>query len=86
MTLLLQLRDAAKTERDELVRYNLKLIADELDGACTRFATDPTTDNLTAVNGHWVHGVRMLDFASKRGGSGGSGVGLKEGALLTEAA
>jgi hypothetical protein len=85
-TLMFHLREAARVERDALIKWNLKTIADELDSACTAFAKDRTADNLTAVNGHWAHGVRILDYASKTDRPGGNGAGLKEGALLQQVA
>lgn len=85
-TLLFQLREAARTEADELIKFNLKMIADELDSAIVKFALSATADNLQKVNGHWSHGVRMLDFAGKRPGNGGRGGAFKEGALLAAAA
>lgn len=85
-SLLLKLRDAARIEKDELIRFNLKLIADQLDEAIRDFTKVPTGDNLTAVNGYWSHGLRMLSFAGKRNGPGGAGGGLKEGAKLANVA
>jgi hypothetical protein len=84
--MIFKLREAARVERDELIKWNLKTIADELDHACTAFAKDQTTENLMAVNCHWSHGVRILGYASKTDRPGGNGAGLKEGALLQAAA
>lgn len=81
-TLPQQLGEAARNERDELIKFNLGLIADELNSAIKKFSDHPSADNLIAVNSHWAHGIRMLDFASTRGGGGSTGAGLKEGALL----
>lgn len=86
-SILLTLRDAAKVERDELVRFNLKLIADELADALKANADDPTPANMIKLNGKWAQGMRMLDFAGRRNGAPtGNGAGLKEGALLQVAA
>lgn len=86
-TMLLQLREAARAERDSLVKFNLKKVADELDTAIKTFGALPISDNLSAVNGLWARAVRQLGFASGPTGDGGKrGAGLKEGAKLTEAA
>lgn len=86
-TLLFQLREAARVEYDELVRFNLKHAADQLDDAVTKFAAEPTQARLIDVNGFWAHGVRMLDNAGRRKPrNGGNGAGLKEGALLAAVA
>jgi hypothetical protein len=85
-TLLLQLREAARVERDKLIQFNLKLIADELDRDIAAFAKNPTAAALTAVNGKWAQAMRTLSFAGQRNTPGGNGAGLKEGALLTRVA
>lgn len=72
-TLLFQLRDAARTESDELVRYNLKLCADELQQSLRALTYNPTETNLRLVNGHWTHGMRILSYAGTRNGPGGGG-------------
>lgn len=85
-TLLLQLRNAAMQERNELVRYNLKLAADLIDQALTRFTADPTTSRLATLQSEWSNGLRVLGYAGKTSYPGGNGSGLTEGALLAEAA
>ena len=80
-TLLFQLREAARTEADELVRLNLKLCADELQQSLHNFTLSPTEMNLRLVNGHWIHGVKVLSYAGTRKGPWGGGA-LKEGARL----
>ena len=86
MTLLLKLREAARVERDKLIQFNLRLVADELDKAIRAFAADPTATALSFVNGHWANGTRLLTFATTRGDGGSTGAGLKEGAQLAVAA
>lgn len=86
MTLLFQLREAARVEHDELVKFNLKHAADQLSESCAKFAVDPTTAQLQVVNGYWSHAVRMLDYAGRRNGGGTTGAGLKESALLQKIA
>jgi len=63
-SLLLQLRDAAKVERDELTRFNMRTAADELDVALRAFKDAPNGSNLAIINGLWARGVRVLGFAT----------------------
>lgn len=84
-TLLFHLREAARVECSEFTKWKLKNVADELDVAITAFATDPTSDNLVTVNGLWSQAYRMLGPDGVTGG-GSSGAGLKEGALIQQAA
>lgn len=85
-TFLLELREAARVEPDHLVKFNLGLVADELTKAIRAFTDNPTAATLTALNSHWAHGWRLLKYATGRSGGGGNGAGLREPALLTEAA
>lgn len=85
-SLLLTLRETAKAERDKLIRYNLRLVADELADAIAKFTAMPNGANLATLNGRWAHGIRMLNFAGNRNDSGGRGAGLKEGAKLAQVA
>jgi len=86
LTLLLELREAARVERDQLVKFNLKHVADELAGLIKAFAEDPTDVNLRNLNGKWSYAVRLLGYAGRTGDPNGKGSGLKEGALLAKVA
>jgi hypothetical protein len=86
-SLLFHLREAARVESNELTKWKLKDVADNLDTAITTFAADPTTDNMIAVNGLWSRAYRMLGPDGVTGGKpGGNGAGLTEGALLQQVA
>lgn len=54
------LRDAAVDSQNELVRYNLNLIAAELEDAITAFKSNATEENLRRMTGHWSHGVGIM--------------------------
>jgi hypothetical protein len=81
-SLLLQLRDAAKVERDELTRFNMRTVADDLSVAIRAFQTTPTGTNLTTLQGLWVRGIRVLSFANPidPSTSGGAKMRLQEAA------
>lgn len=64
VSLLLQLRNAAKVERDELIKFKMRRAADDLDVALKTFTIAPNGANLLAVNGLWASGVRVLGFAT----------------------
>lgn len=59
------LRNAAVDCQDEMIRFNLNIIAAELEDALSALAKSPTVDNLTAVIGHHAHGKRMMDHAKR---------------------
>lgn len=64
MKLLLELRNAAKIERDSLTAFNMRKAADELDIAMREFKDTSTGAALTTLNGCWSRGLRMLGRAS----------------------
>jgi len=79
--LLGQLHEAAKVERDELIKFNLNCCKNEVWDAMRAFEAEPTGDNLVVLNGKWSLGVRLLGFHTAKN-DGGSGAGLMEGARL----
>lgn len=58
-----QLRDAMRTERDELVRFNLAESADNLQAALNNFNTVPTGQFLILVNSEWASAVLVFGNA-----------------------
>jgi hypothetical protein len=56
-----RLREAVRTERDEVIRLNLRTTADNLEAAIKALSANPVTANMSAVQGYWARGVRMLD-------------------------
>ena len=82
MSFLLELRNAAKIEREEGIRFNLKLLADELQSALKALVSAPTADNMKTVNGKWAQAYCLLEAVKNRPGSDPSGAGLKEDARL----
>lgn len=65
MTMIQTLRDAAADAQDEMIRFNLNIIAAELEDALGALARAPTSDNLQVVVGHHAHGKRMMDHAKR---------------------
>lgn len=81
MTFLLKLRTTADACTDELKRYPLKSLADELADRIAVLYNDPTAENMQALNGCWVRAQKLYDTVSvnndpPRGGH------LREGAEL----
>lgn len=85
-SLLLRLREAAKTDRDEPIRLLLRRAADNLQDAVGRVAKLPTKDSMTNLNGCWSQAIRALGQAKGPPENTTHGAGLGEGALLAEAA
>lgn len=85
-TFLLELREAARVELDHVVKFDLGLVADEITAALRALAADPTDANMQALNGHWAHGKRLLNYATKRGGGGPGGGKMTDPALAAEIA
>ena len=63
--MLTALRNAAIDCQDETIRFNLNIIAAELEDALGSLARAPTEDNLRAVVGHHAHGKHMMDHATR---------------------
>lgn len=70
-SLLLQLRDAAKVERDELTRFRMRQTADALSQAIAAFKDSSNCNTLTEVNAQWARGIRVLGFATAVDPNGG---------------
>lgn len=60
-TILLLLRESAMTNRSEQYRETARTCADQLDKAISKFAADPTYDNLIDVNGLFALGHRIME-------------------------
>jgi hypothetical protein len=60
MTLLLQLRDAAKKCSNPEWQVGLRKLADDLNDSTVLFYTDPTAERLITVNGLWARGEWLL--------------------------
>jgi hypothetical protein len=58
-----QLRQASQNERDELVRFQLRQAADELDDALRAFTFTPSSNHLATLQGMWARGIRTLGNA-----------------------
>lgn len=63
--LSLQLRTAADSERDELIRFKLREVAMELAAATLEFQMGVTGHSMTRLNCSWANAVRTLDKAGQ---------------------
>lgn len=70
-SLVLQLRDAAKLEIDELKKFKMRDAADRIQAATNIFAGAPTSEHLRVLNGAWVSGIRALNLATPINGPTG---------------
>jgi hypothetical protein len=59
-TMLLQLREAARTCSNVKYRLALQMVADELAGRIAVFADKMDAPALTALNGTWANATRLL--------------------------
>jgi hypothetical protein len=80
-SILLQLRELARAQPDQLVRNSLQRTADDLQSAIAQFGSLPTPDNLATVNGLYARAVFLLGMHNTPR-TGGNGAGLREGARL----
>lgn len=58
--ILFDIREAARTDVDQTVRYALRTAADGLEKALNLLATDPTRANMQDVNGMWAYACQLL--------------------------
>lgn len=70
-SLVLQLRDAAKLEIDELKKFKMRDAADRIQIATEAFSAAQTTNNMRNLNGAWVSGIRALNLATPINGPTG---------------
>jgi hypothetical protein len=82
MSFLKELRDAARVESNEVVRWKLNMLADTLQQAIQQLAVEPTQTTMEAVNGLWAHAARALSAHKPIGDNTSRGAGLREGARL----
>jgi hypothetical protein len=64
-TILLELRDSAKENRNEQYRMLARTTADRLSDAIDAFGTMPTRSALEAVNGLWAVACRLMKHQPK---------------------
>lgn len=83
---LLTIRDAAKAERDEVIRLNLRMLADELAAALAVLSDCPSRESMITVNGKWAQADALLNSPGRNKGGGNRGGAMKEGALLAKVA
>jgi hypothetical protein len=81
-TFLLDLRNHAMKERNELARAQVRHIADEISMSLDRLQSEPTHDNLTRLNGLWARAHRYVTQGNSTEPPANGGSGLKEGARL----
>lgn len=67
MDLLLRLRALAMACSKPEIRRALRSSADSLDKAIRRFADEPTTHNLTLLNGYWAAAERVAMLVPPEG-------------------
>jgi hypothetical protein len=63
-SILLQLRNAAKVEVDELKRFKMRDAADKIQAATNIFKDAPCSNHLRDLVGAWTSGVRALGLAT----------------------
>ena len=64
--MLLTLRTAAIDCQDALIRFNLDLVANELEEAIETFRLVASEENLRRMVGHWAHGQLMMNYAGQK--------------------
>ena len=70
-SLVLQLRDAAKLEVDELKRFKMHDAADRIQAATNIFKDSPSNSTLRVLNSSWISGIRALNLATPINGPTG---------------
>ena len=81
-TIMLQLRDKAKTESNESRRNELRRIADAIDEAVTDLALEPVLSRFLTLNVEWARGIRLLELLETENNPSNPGGSVKEGARL----
>lgn len=82
MTFLLDLRNHAMKERNELAREQVRIIADEIQTAIGQLDKSPTHENLQRLNGLWSRAHRYVAEGNSGDKPTNGGAGLTEGARL----
>lgn len=81
-TILLTIREAAKSCRKLELREQLKTTADELAEALRKLWNAPTETNMRHVTGLWGLGLRLVKAVDATDPPSGSGGALQVGARL----
>lgn len=55
-----ELREAAAKERDETIRFNLRLFETRINAALMSLAACPTDDALRTLNSEWAGASRLM--------------------------